>query len=81
LDYGADVDAQLMNHNTPLHQASRHGHLEVVRTLLEHGADMQTRGEFDWTPFQMATFMGHDEVAQLLLERGAGEEEFVSSIA
>ena len=70
-----------MNRNTPLHQASRHGHLKVVQTLLEHGADLSIRGEFDWTPLQTATFMGPSDVAQLLVEHGAGEEEFMSSIA
>ncbi|KAJ7305235.1 hypothetical protein JRQ81_011147 [Phrynocephalus forsythii] len=56
---------------TALHYASRNGHYEVCRFLLDSGAlcDAQTHGGA--TPLHRAAYCGHVEVAELLLEHGA----------
>ena len=68
------MNAQNEDQETPLHFASKRGHLEVVRLLLGHGADVHIRGSESRTPFQQATEEGHHEIAQLLLEHGAQRE-------
>ena len=55
---------------TPLHLASRDGHLEVTRVLLEHGTDVNARDISKWTPLRHALDEGHVEVARVLVENG-----------
>jgi ankyrin repeat protein len=51
--------------------AAQHGHVEVVRVLLEGGADLQ-RGNFLMnTAMHLAAWFGHVEVCRLLLDWGA----------
>jgi ankyrin repeat protein len=75
LDYGADINAVSVKHNTPLYMAADKGRLEDVRVLLERGADVRIRGEDDRTPFQVAKSQGWSQIAQLLLEHGAEDEQ------
>jgi ankyrin repeat protein len=58
---------------TPLLVASREGHSQVARVLLEHGANVESRNESgpDWSPLERATKNGHVEVIKVLLEHGA----------
>jgi len=64
-----DVNARgFDNEETPLGVASREGHSEVARVLLEHGADAETRDKSDWSPLEQALSKGHAEVVQVLLE-------------
>ena len=67
-----DVHSQsLMDKATPLHLASRYGHIKVARFLLECGADLTAQNK-DWeTPLHVASRDGQVEVAHLLIERGA----------
>jgi len=53
---------------TPLGIASRNGHSEVARVLLEHGADKETRDNGYESPLIWASQRGHLEVVQVLLE-------------
>jgi ankyrin repeat protein len=51
--HGADVNALDKDHETVLHQASRHVSLEVAWILLEHGADLNLENKEGKIPFQL----------------------------
>ena len=44
LDEGVDVNTKFRYNATALFYACDHGHLEVVKVLLDHGADMTHQG-------------------------------------
>lgn len=58
---------------TPLHEASNHGHLEIIELLLENGADIEANDERseNITPLHDACSCGHLKIIEFLLERGA----------
>jgi hypothetical protein len=67
-----DVNARYINDNeTPLLMASRQGHSEVSRVLLEHGANTEKRDSWDYSPLERGSIEGHAEVIRVLLEYGA----------
>jgi ankyrin repeat protein len=71
-DRSQDVNAQGFERNeTPLGVASRWGHTEVARVLLEHGADASIRDGDGWCPLERAAENGDVEVVRVLLEHGA----------
>ena len=63
---------------TVLYIASREGHLDIVKCLLENGADPNTLAITNYgqytSPLMMAAFGGHLEVVKCLIEAGANEE-------
>ena len=79
LEHGAEVDTRSKDHSTPLHLASQHGKLEMVRLLLDHGADPEANAEGYMGEKPLHQVSGGEyrsqedgvRVAQLLLERGA----------
>jgi hypothetical protein len=71
LEHGADINVQNQDGETPLHEASTYGALEVVRLLLEHGADVEAKDNYGKTVLQVAAEYGHDEVVEFLREHGA----------
>lgn len=54
---------------TPLHQAARFGHIDVVNYLLERGADGRLLDAELNTPFALAAMYGHEVVVRILLTR------------
>jgi len=65
-----DINARgFDDHETPLVVASRKGHAQVARVLLEHGADAGARNESggDWSPLELASEVGHVGVIEVLL--------------
>jgi ankyrin repeat protein len=57
---------------TALLHASRQGHLEAARVLIDGGADINQPGAGDaTTPLLMATINGQFDMAMFLIERGA----------
>ena len=52
-------------------EASRHGHLEVSRVLVDHGANVDARQRTHWTPMHLSARNGHLGIVELLLKRSA----------
>ena len=73
LDAGANVHFSKLGW-TPLMRASRNGHTEVARLLLERGAELEAKDPDGRTSLMWAAFNGHTEVVCLLLDRGADIE-------
>ena len=68
---GADANAVNKFSSTPLHVATRMGHIEVVRALLQGGADVNAAGFARITALTIAAACNHLPIARMLLERGA----------
>lgn len=72
--HGADMHREDANGTFPLYNACSHGHMEVVRALLDEGAniDQRTSPKFDsYGALHIACDQGFADVVALLLERGA----------
>ncbi len=75
LERGADVNAQDINRETPLHFASSSGRIEIARVLLDHGAIAIAEASEGETPLHAISRGKYDSqdgirLAQLLMERG-----------
>jgi ankyrin repeat protein len=58
--------------NTPLHRAAMHGHVEVMKLLLQgHSAEVNLQNVDGYTPLHLAALIGHLEEAQVLLDHSA----------
>ena len=74
-----DVHSRIhIDNTTPLHLASRYGHIEVARFLLERGADVSAQDKDGKTPLHLASTHSYRTlpqqlagVARILLEHGA----------
>lgn len=62
---------EMANGYTPLHLASRHGHMDCAKALLEHKINVDIRGFVKQTPLHVAAQSGDKEMARLLLDHGA----------
>jgi ankyrin repeat protein len=69
--HGEDVNVKCGYHGSPLHAASRMGHLDAARVLLAHGVDVNTTNKDGRTPLCSAYNGGHLDVMRLLLEHEA----------
>ena len=72
LNHDADVDA-LDRHNSrgALHIASKEGHCDNVRFLLERHPDVNMEDRDGLTPLELASYTGELEVVGILLKHGA----------
>ena len=69
VEHTQDVNSQYSyNYDTPLCMASKKGHLEVVRVLLEYSANTEFQGRSGGNPLHRASIEGRTEVARILLE-------------
>ncbi len=71
IEYGADVNTQNQNQETPLELASAHGELEIVRLLLTSGASVNSQDVQESTPLHRAAQGGYLDIVALLLKSGA----------
>lgn len=68
---GADVNAShYIIKWTPIHIASKHGHLQCVNILLAHGADVNVQDVDGVTPLMMAVQENHPDVCDRLIQNG-----------
>jgi ankyrin repeat protein len=71
LRLGAGPDVWNMSHRTPLYEAAKRGHLEVVQVLAAAGADLRAgRGTPGHTPLHTAVEYGHVHVVEYLISQG-----------
>jgi len=71
-EHGADVTSTFGDTDfTPLMYASRHGLIQIVKTLLDNGADPNHKGNEDQTALNFAAAYGKSDVSQLLIAAGA----------
>jgi ankyrin repeat protein len=60
------VEVKDEDEDTALHEASKNGHLEIVRLLLEDGAVVEVKNTWGETALDVAKANGHSEVVALL---------------
>jgi ankyrin repeat protein len=68
-----DVNATDEHGNTPLIEAARLGHDDIVRALLIARADPQAKNDDGKTALMLASEGGHDDAVRALSEAGAGK--------
>lgn len=69
----ANVNGKDERGNTPLSEAARLGHNEVVQALLVARADVNAKDGDGRTALALAAQGGHDEIVRLLRQAGAKE--------
>ena len=69
---GAQINARDYVYSlSPLHCASRYGHIDIVLMLLGRNAIFDSQDRDCKTPLHYASFRGHKEIIQILLDKGA----------
>jgi len=63
---GADPNVRQAGGWTPLHEAARRGHAEMVAVLLQAGAEAAAHNDAGTSPLDLARAGGHAEVIRLL---------------
>lgn len=69
-----DVNVRDENDSTPLIEAARNGHDDVVGVLLIARADVNAKDKFGKTALMYASEGGHSESVELLKQAGAAEK-------
>lgn len=67
---GADVNATNERGSTPLLEAARYGHNDIVRVLIAAGADVKAKDKDGKTALMLAVQGNHDEVVRVLKQAG-----------
>jgi hypothetical protein len=67
----ADINARNEHGMTALMRAAYHGHVQIVRVLLERGADPNVTRNDNFTALSLAAFFGHTEIVEMLMGYGA----------
>jgi ankyrin repeat protein len=70
-DFSIPDDNELIDENTPLHNAASRGHTNYLDALLQAGASPNSRDQYGNTLLHLSAMHGHMRSVQLLLERGA----------
>ena len=70
---GNDIDVNATDSEgcTELMKASGNGHIEIVKTILDHNANVDIQNDLGETALTFASFNGHIDCVRLLLENGA----------
>ena len=56
---------------TTIIEASKNGHEDIVKVLIEKGVDIDTKDDYGCTSLYYAALKGHAELVDLLIENGA----------
>jgi ankyrin repeat protein len=82
IEEGLDVNTKFRYNATALFYACDHGHVEVVKVLLDKGADLTIKDSFyGFTPLMLSVSPAqkrraeHTEIAMLLIAKGAPGKE------
>ncbi|AEJ19232.1 Ankyrin [Gracilinema caldarium DSM 7334] len=67
----SNVNVRFSDGLSPLHYASRYGHLGIVQLLLERKADVNVKDSSGTTPLHEAARGGYLDIMQLLIRSGA----------
>ncbi|HET7696371.1 MAG TPA: ankyrin repeat domain-containing protein [Vicinamibacterales bacterium] len=88
LDDGVDVNTKFRYNATALFYACDHGHIDVVKVLLDRGADLTVKDTFyGFTPLALSLGPAqkkkpeHTEIAKLLIARGAPGKDMALTAA
>uniref|UniRef100_A0A182EHY3 PDZ domain-containing protein n=2 Tax=Onchocerca ochengi TaxID=42157 RepID=A0A182EHY3_ONCOC len=65
--YGAEINVQNINGNTPLHVCAIHNKPNCARLLLFRGANLEIMNNQSQTPFDVAKILGSNEVTEIIL--------------
>src|SRR6266851_698030 len=72
IKHSEDIHSRHVDDNsTPLHLASREGHVDAARILVGHGADVTVQDKSGWSPLHLALARGHVELARVLVGHSA----------
>jgi len=66
VDSGADVNTTNSDGDTPLHEAARNGHFDVVKALIIDGADANIENHNGFTPLSLAIAYKHSSISRAL---------------
>jgi ankyrin repeat protein len=69
--WGADINQQNVDGETPLHVAAAKGRMVVVKLLLKHSAEIDAADRDGHSPLYGAVMADRTQVAQYLVEQGA----------
>lgn len=73
-EHKLDVNAEDYNGDTPLHDATRFGNLDVVKQLLAHGASLSIVNKQGQTALGTAQEYGKQDIIQALEDVGAADD-------
>ena len=80
VDVNVEITLRWNGHySTPLIEAARGGHEEVIRVLLKAGAVVNKTAKQGISPLHLAAKFGHIDVVNLLLESGADPDKASNS--
>ena len=68
-----DINIKNYDNETPLHEATKNGHKEMVKLLILNGADKDATNKIGDTPLHLASFNGYIDIVKLLIEKGANK--------
>ncbi len=86
LDKGVSADAlEKLLYGRPafipaLYKAARHGHLSVVKVLIEYGANLTLKASDGHSPIDVADMYGHTEVVECLKQEALKRDAFFNAV-
>jgi ankyrin repeat protein len=80
IDIGEDVSVKANDGSTPLHCASRAGHVDVLVLLLESGCALSENNCMSRTALQEAALENHVEIVKILVNRGGEARSILHTV-